>query len=148
MNTSASPSFWQVMPMAPASICMAAIAGILWVLMCGRLARPGGDPVLRPADIGLDAVEVDGHDRRVEVGPMTRKPPEAFRRRRISIGGDASGFGHAGPKGTFGIHPMRVFENSASLSAENRRPLVRTMRSEPLPIHASMLDPSTWLLRG
>src|SRR5882724_10270376 len=37
-NTSTSPSFWQVMPMAPASICIRPIAGILCVLMCGRLA--------------------------------------------------------------------------------------------------------------
>ena len=39
-KTSASLTFWQVMPLAPAAICMAAIAGILWVLTCGRLARP------------------------------------------------------------------------------------------------------------
>ena len=39
-KTSTSEIFWQVMPAAPAAICMAAIAGILWVLMCGRLARP------------------------------------------------------------------------------------------------------------
>src|SRR4051812_16435720 len=38
--TSTSPSFWQVMPIAPASICFFANAGILCVLMCGRLARP------------------------------------------------------------------------------------------------------------
>src|SRR5882724_13261433 len=38
--TSASPSFWQVMPLAPALICMVAIIGLLWVLMCGRLATP------------------------------------------------------------------------------------------------------------
>ena len=36
-NTSTSPSFWHVMPMAPASICIRPIAGILCVLMCGRL---------------------------------------------------------------------------------------------------------------
>ena len=39
-KTSASPTFWQVMPAAPAAICIAAIAGILWVLMCGRFAMP------------------------------------------------------------------------------------------------------------
>ena len=38
--TSASPSFWQVMPLAPASICSFASIGLLWVLMCGRLATP------------------------------------------------------------------------------------------------------------
>src|SRR6478672_5081065 len=38
--TSASPSFWQVMPLAPASICIFASIGLLWVLMCGRLATP------------------------------------------------------------------------------------------------------------
>jgi hypothetical protein len=38
--TSASPSFWQVMPRAPAAICIRARTGLLWVLMCGRLARP------------------------------------------------------------------------------------------------------------
>src|SRR6266702_4331954 len=38
--TSASPSFWQVMPFAPALICMLAIIGLLWVLICGRLASP------------------------------------------------------------------------------------------------------------
>ena len=38
--TSASPSFWQVMPLAPALICISASIGLLWVLMCGRLATP------------------------------------------------------------------------------------------------------------
>src|SRR5215813_5003922 len=38
--TSASPSFWQVMPLAPAAICILASIGLLWVLMCGRLATP------------------------------------------------------------------------------------------------------------
>jgi hypothetical protein len=38
--TSASPSFWQVMPLAPAAICIFASIGLLWVLMCGRLATP------------------------------------------------------------------------------------------------------------
>src|ERR1700709_1222667 len=36
--TSASPSFWQVMPLAPASIWSFASTGLLWVLICGRLA--------------------------------------------------------------------------------------------------------------
>src|SRR5581483_7113628 len=35
-----SPIFWQVMPLAPASICNFASIGLLWVLMCGRLATP------------------------------------------------------------------------------------------------------------
>ncbi len=38
--TSASPSFWQVIPTAPARSCMCAIAGSLCVLMCGRKASP------------------------------------------------------------------------------------------------------------
>ncbi len=38
--TSASPIFWQVMPLAPASICSFASIGLLCVLMCGRLATP------------------------------------------------------------------------------------------------------------
>ena len=38
--TSASPSFWQVMPFAPAATCICANSGLLWVLMCGRLATP------------------------------------------------------------------------------------------------------------
>ena len=38
--TSASPSFWQVMPLAPAATCICASKGLLWVLMCGRLATP------------------------------------------------------------------------------------------------------------
>src|SRR5882724_4290247 len=37
---SASPSFWQVMPLAPALTCICASSGLLWVLMCGRLATP------------------------------------------------------------------------------------------------------------
>src|SRR6266700_6127676 len=36
--TSASPSFWQVMPFAPASICIFASIGDLCVLICGRLS--------------------------------------------------------------------------------------------------------------
>src|SRR5581483_2810026 len=38
--TSASPSFWQVMPRAPAAACILARTGLLCVLMCGRLATP------------------------------------------------------------------------------------------------------------
>jgi hypothetical protein len=38
--TSASPTFWQVMPRAPASRCSRAITGLLCVLMCGRFATP------------------------------------------------------------------------------------------------------------
>src|ERR1700694_19752 len=38
--TSASPIFWQVMPLAPAAICSFASIGLLWVLICGRLAPP------------------------------------------------------------------------------------------------------------
>src|SRR5581483_3161239 len=37
---SASPSFWQVMPRAPAATCILASIGLLWVLICGRLATP------------------------------------------------------------------------------------------------------------
>src|SRR5690349_17841944 len=37
---SASPSFWQVMPRAPAATCIFASTGLLWVLICGRLATP------------------------------------------------------------------------------------------------------------
>src|SRR5262249_7874942 len=36
--TSASPIFWQVMPLAPALICNCASIGFLLVLICGRLA--------------------------------------------------------------------------------------------------------------
>src|SRR5262249_31456172 len=36
--TSASPSFWQVMPLAPAATCIFASIGLLCVLICGRLA--------------------------------------------------------------------------------------------------------------
>src|SRR5580693_375770 len=43
--TSASPSFWQVMPLAPAAICSFASTGLLWVFMCGRLARPAASQV-------------------------------------------------------------------------------------------------------
>ena len=39
-KTSTSPSFWQVMPTAPAAICIWPMAGILCVLMCGRLPSP------------------------------------------------------------------------------------------------------------
>ena len=38
--TSASPIFWQVMPLAPAATCIRASIGLLWVLICGRLATP------------------------------------------------------------------------------------------------------------
>src|SRR6185437_11776455 len=43
--TSASPSFWQVMPFAPAAICSLASIGLLWVLICGRLATPAASQV-------------------------------------------------------------------------------------------------------
>src|SRR5262249_32639786 len=35
-----SPIFWQVMPRAPAVTCIRASIGLLWVLICGRLATP------------------------------------------------------------------------------------------------------------
>src|SRR3954464_4639593 len=38
--TSASPSFWQVIPLAPAATCIRASIGLLWVLICGRWATP------------------------------------------------------------------------------------------------------------
>src|SRR6201999_1450466 len=38
--TSASPSFWQVIPLAPAAICIFASLGLLWVLMWGGWATP------------------------------------------------------------------------------------------------------------
>ena len=34
--TSASPTFWQTMPMAPAASCILAISGILCVFVCTR----------------------------------------------------------------------------------------------------------------
>lgn len=37
---SASPIFWQVMPLAPAATCIFASVGFLCVLMWGRLAMP------------------------------------------------------------------------------------------------------------
>src|ERR1700744_4434367 len=43
--TSASPSFWQVMPLAPAAICILASIGLLCVLMCGRFATPAASQV-------------------------------------------------------------------------------------------------------
>ena len=68
-KTSASLTFWQVMPAAPAATCMAATAGTLWVLMCGRLAMPGRvDEALAAGDVGGEAVEVDGDAGGVEVG--------------------------------------------------------------------------------
>ena len=42
---SASPSFWQVRPVAPAATCMAPIAGILCVLTCGRLRFPAPETI-------------------------------------------------------------------------------------------------------
>ena len=57
---SASPSFWQVMPFAPAAICIFAIVGFLCVLMCGRLAtRRVVAGLLDPCDVALDPVHVD-----------------------------------------------------------------------------------------
>src|SRR5687767_10630515 len=37
---SASPSFAQQMPIAPASSCLRAMRGVLWALACGRTAHP------------------------------------------------------------------------------------------------------------
>ena len=39
-NTSASPSFAQQMPTAPASTCIRAITGLLCVFECGRSLTP------------------------------------------------------------------------------------------------------------
>ena len=38
--TSASPSFAQVRPIAPAAITSRAMSGLLWHLACGRQTRP------------------------------------------------------------------------------------------------------------
>ena len=68
--TSASPSFWQVMPLAPAAICSLASIGLLWVLICGRLATPAASQAAWIArDVALDAVHVDdGGGRAVVAG--------------------------------------------------------------------------------
>ena len=65
--TSTSPSFWQVMPTAPARICMLRERGELVRLD----VRPVGEAVLvavalHARDVPLDRVQVDGRDRRVE----------------------------------------------------------------------------------
>ena len=69
MNASASPSFWQVMPMAPACDLHGGDRRDLVGLDVRAVAAAGTrDDVLHPGDVALDAVEVDGHDRGVEVG--------------------------------------------------------------------------------
>ena len=45
MNTSASLSFWQVRPEAPALSCILAMSGILWVLMWGRCFIPAASTI-------------------------------------------------------------------------------------------------------
>jgi hypothetical protein len=57
--TSASPSFWQVMPLAPAAICILASIGLLWVLMCGRLATPAASQADCIRAMSFDPVHVD-----------------------------------------------------------------------------------------
>src|SRR6185437_7234164 len=49
--TSASPSFWQVMPWAPALTCICASSGLLCVLICGRLATPAASQAACPRAI-------------------------------------------------------------------------------------------------
>ena len=66
--TSASPSFWQVMPLAPAATCILASTGLLCVLMCGRLATPAAShSFCTRAMLRLDPVEIDHHGRRAEL---------------------------------------------------------------------------------
>lgn len=48
---SASPSLAQVMPVAPASSCLLASSGILWVLTCGRSLTP-----LRAATLAISVM--------------------------------------------------------------------------------------------
>ena len=40
ISASASPSFAQQMPIAPAASCIFAMSALLWVLACGRVASP------------------------------------------------------------------------------------------------------------
>ena len=74
MNAAASPSFWQVMPMAPACDLHGGDRRDLVGLDVRAVAAAGArDHVLHPGDVALDAVEVDRHDRRVEVGDEDRR---------------------------------------------------------------------------
>ena len=94
--TSASPSFWQVIPTAPARTCMCAIAGQLVRLD----VRPEGEAVLvavalHARDVALDGVQVDGRDRRVErvesiTSRRARRPRRPRRRSRRGRTGSSS----------------------------------------------------------
>ena len=58
--TSASPSFWQVMPIAPRRICIWAMATHLWVLMWGPQANAVLVKVaLVAVEVVLQAIEID-----------------------------------------------------------------------------------------
>ena len=66
--TSASPSFWQVMPIAPRRICIWAIATHLWGFDVGPQANAVLVKVaLVAVEVVLQAVEIDEERGRVEV---------------------------------------------------------------------------------
>ena len=64
--------FWQVMPLAPASICICASIGFLWVLICGPVGDAGRIAGgLDARDVGFDTVHVDdGAGRAVFAGDL------------------------------------------------------------------------------
>ena len=75
--TSASPSFWHVMPRAPSASCRRAISTDLCVLTCGRFASPTASQcACQRARLSLEPIDVDDDGRRVdldhEVAPESR----------------------------------------------------------------------------
>ena len=82
--TSASPSFAQVTPIAPAAICIFAISGVLCAFECGRQATPlARQAATIRRDIGFHDVEIDKQRRRIqrELGLTD----QAGRRRRSGV---------------------------------------------------------------
>ena len=129
--TSASPSFWQVMPTAPSSTCRRANSGILWVLMCGRSLQPVRvGIVLRAAQVGLDPVEVDQHRGRVEIVDRpghAAAPPHCAPTSRHAVPARPA-WQAASCRGCGSPARMRVEKSGASMPAARAASLTRERR--------------------
>ncbi len=68
-KTSASPVFATVRPPAPSASCRSPISGDLCVFVCGQSAIPCAvDVRLQILQIGLEAIEIDHRDGRLDLG--------------------------------------------------------------------------------
>ena len=121
-NTSTSPSFWQVMPTAPAAICILRDRRDL----VGLDVRPVAPAVQRRSalharDVVFQPVEQDRDGGRVEIGEIVRHDPSLHLSTSLTICAGRA----ASPIRRFEMHDAcpAVTDRGPCLRADARRPL-------------------------